>query len=119
MLDMEFISDIRRLLALMSIRRQNVLFSATFPDNIDAIANDLLGEADRIQVRRPNSMPKRSSETTTAWHRNATLRRWTSLRAKESGVCRSGLPGTTDKQMRNQIPPTACGIGAPERRSGC
>ena len=38
MLDMGFIPDIRRVLALLPKQRQNLLFSATFSDEIKALA---------------------------------------------------------------------------------
>jgi ATP-dependent RNA helicase RhlE len=38
MLDMGFIRDIRRILALLPAKRQNLLFSATFPDEIRKLA---------------------------------------------------------------------------------
>ena len=42
MLDMGFIHDIKRVLALLPKRRQNLLFSATFSDEIKALADTLL-----------------------------------------------------------------------------
>lgn len=41
-LDMGFIDDIRKVLALMPKKRQNLLFSATFPADIRQLAEDLL-----------------------------------------------------------------------------
>ena len=42
MLDMGFIRDIKRVLALLPKQRQNLLFSATFSDEIKALADGLL-----------------------------------------------------------------------------
>ena len=42
MLDMGFLPDIRRVIAMLPQQRQNLLFSATFPDDIRALANKLL-----------------------------------------------------------------------------
>jgi ATP-dependent RNA helicase RhlE len=42
MLDMGFIHDIRRVLAVMPTRRQTLMFSATMPREIKALANTLL-----------------------------------------------------------------------------
>ena len=39
MLDMGFIRDIKRMLALLPQQRQNLLFSATFSDEIKALAD--------------------------------------------------------------------------------
>ena len=54
MLDMGFIRDIRRILALLPARRQNLLFSATFSDEIRALANGLLHDPAMVQVARRN-----------------------------------------------------------------
>jgi ATP-dependent RNA helicase RhlE len=42
MLDMGFIRDIRKILALLPKQRQNLLFSATFSDEIKQLADGLL-----------------------------------------------------------------------------
>ncbi|MEZ5651479.1 MAG: DEAD/DEAH box helicase [Burkholderiaceae bacterium] len=55
MLDMGFIRDIRRVLALLPAQRQNLLFSATFSDEIRALARDLLDDPAEIQVARRNA----------------------------------------------------------------
>jgi ATP-dependent RNA helicase RhlE len=55
MLDMGFIRDIRRILALLPARRQNLLFSATFSDEIRALANGLLHDPAMVQVARRNA----------------------------------------------------------------
>jgi ATP-dependent RNA helicase RhlE len=55
MLDMGFIRDIRRVLALLPARRQNLLFSATFSDEIRALANGLLHDPAMVQVARRNA----------------------------------------------------------------
>jgi ATP-dependent RNA helicase RhlE len=55
MLDMGFIHDIRRILALLPKRRQNLLFSATFSDDIRSLANGLLDRPATIEVTPRNS----------------------------------------------------------------
>jgi ATP-dependent RNA helicase RhlE len=55
MLDMGFIKDIRRILALLPKRRQNLLFSATFSDEIKELADQLLNAPAMIEVARRNS----------------------------------------------------------------
>jgi ATP-dependent RNA helicase RhlE len=42
MLDMGFIRDIKRILALLPRKRQNLLFSATFSEEIRELADNLL-----------------------------------------------------------------------------
>ncbi len=55
MLDMGFIHDIRKVLALLPARRQNLLFSATFSDEIKALADRLLDNPRMIEVARRNT----------------------------------------------------------------
>jgi ATP-dependent RNA helicase RhlE len=55
MLDMGFIHDIRRVLAKLPARRQNLLFSATFSDDIKGLAEKLLRNPLEIEVARRNT----------------------------------------------------------------
>src|SRR5690606_23225694 len=55
MLDMGFIRDIRKVLAALPAKRQNLLFSATFSDEIKALADSLLDSPATIEVARRNS----------------------------------------------------------------
>jgi ATP-dependent RNA helicase RhlE len=55
MLDMGFIRDIRRILALLPQHRQNLLFSATFSDDIRALADGLLRQPVSVEVARRNT----------------------------------------------------------------
>ena len=55
MLDMGFIHDIRRVLSLLPKKRQNLLFSATFSDEIRTLANGLLDRPVSIEVARRNA----------------------------------------------------------------
>jgi ATP-dependent RNA helicase RhlE len=55
MLDMGFIRDIRKVLALLPPRRQNLLFSATFSDEIRRLAGDLLHDPANVEVARRNA----------------------------------------------------------------
>ncbi|GIL05139.1 DEAD/DEAH box helicase [Betaproteobacteria bacterium PRO7] len=54
MLDMGFIHDIKRVLAQLPKRRQNLLFSATFSDEIRALAHGLLHDPATVEVARRN-----------------------------------------------------------------
>jgi ATP-dependent RNA helicase RhlE len=56
MLDMGFLPDIRRILAALPGRRQNLLFSATLPAPIVELSRQLLSDPVRIDVER-RSMP--------------------------------------------------------------
>ena len=55
MLDMGFIRDIRRIIELLPAHRQNLLFSATFSDEITGLANAMLDEPAHIQIARRNA----------------------------------------------------------------
>src|ERR1700712_3998851 len=55
MLDMGFIHDIKRVLAKLPPKRQNLLFSATFSEEIKTLADSLLDRPALIEVARRNS----------------------------------------------------------------
>ena len=55
MLDMGFIHDIRRILALLPAQRQNLLFSATFPEEIRKLAASFMKHPMTVEVARRNT----------------------------------------------------------------
>ena len=55
MLDMGFIRDIRRIIELLPQQRQNLLFSATFSNDIKKLADSLLKDPTLIEVARRNA----------------------------------------------------------------
>lgn len=55
MLDMGFIRDIRKVLALIPKQKQTLLFSATFSNEIKKLANDLLKSPALVEVARHNT----------------------------------------------------------------
>ena len=55
MLDMGFIHDIKKVLALVPKKKQTLLFSATFSDDIKKLANGLLRSPKLIEVARQNA----------------------------------------------------------------
>lgn len=55
MLDMGFIHDIKRILALLPSRRQNLLFSATFSKEIKRLAGDYLHDPVRVEATPENT----------------------------------------------------------------
>jgi len=55
MLDMGFIHDIRRILALLPAQRQNLLFSATFPEEIRKLAASFMKNPMTVEVARRNT----------------------------------------------------------------
>ena len=61
MLDMGFIPDIKRILAMLPEARQSLLFSATFSNDIKKLADTMLKEPQLIEVAKRNTV----SETIT------------------------------------------------------
>ena len=59
MLDMGFIHDVKKVLALVPENKQSLLFSATFSDEIRALANGLLKNPESIQVTPRNTTVQR------------------------------------------------------------
>ena len=55
MLDMGFIRDIKKILKLLPEQRQNLLFSATFSNEIQLLAEDLLNKPVMIEVAKRNA----------------------------------------------------------------
>ncbi|WP_081298578.1 DEAD/DEAH box helicase [Gilliamella sp. wkB108] len=55
MLDMGFIHDIRRVIAKLPKKRQNLMFSATFSDEIKVLAQSILHSPESIAVAKNNS----------------------------------------------------------------
>ncbi|MBN9422368.1 MAG: RNA helicase [Candidatus Accumulibacter sp. 66-26] len=55
MLDMGFIHDIRRVLTLLPKQRQNLLFSATFSDEIRTLAAGIMSQPEYVEVARRNT----------------------------------------------------------------
>ncbi|HHO59496.1 MAG TPA: ATP-dependent RNA helicase RhlE [Thiotrichales bacterium] len=63
MLDMGFIHDIRKVLALLPRQKQTLLFSATFSNEIKRLANDLLETPALIEVARRNTAAESVTQT--------------------------------------------------------
>ncbi|MDA3946146.1 MAG: DEAD/DEAH box helicase [Helicobacteraceae bacterium] len=55
MLDMGFIHDIKKVMAMLPKKRQNLLFSATFSEEIKTLADRLLNSPELIEVARRNT----------------------------------------------------------------
>ncbi len=63
MLDMGFINDIRKILALLPKQRQNLMFSATFSDDIRKLAKGLVNDPIEISVSPRNT----TAESVAQW----------------------------------------------------
>lgn len=55
MLDMGFVKDIRRVIALLPTKRQNLLFSATYSDDIKKLCESILKNPVIVEVARRNT----------------------------------------------------------------
>ena len=63
MLDMGFKRDIEKVIKQLPKRRQNLLFSATFPKEIQRLASKLLNSPKKIQVASENSTAENVKQT--------------------------------------------------------
>jgi ATP-dependent RNA helicase RhlE len=54
MLDMGFLPDIRRIIELLPVRRQNLMFSATFSDDIRRLSGSILNDPSVVEVAARN-----------------------------------------------------------------
>jgi ATP-dependent RNA helicase RhlE len=55
MLDMGFINDIRKIIKLLPTKRQNLLFSATYTDDVRKLANSILSNPVSVEVTPRNT----------------------------------------------------------------
>ena len=62
MLDMGFIHDIKKVLAIVPAKKQSLLFSATFSDEIKALADKLLNQPALIEVARRNATAEKIAQ---------------------------------------------------------
>lgn len=63
MLDMGFMPDLKRIIALLPKNRQNLLFSATFADEIKKLADVLMNNPALIEVARRNAANENVTQT--------------------------------------------------------
>ncbi len=63
MLDMGFLPDVKRILALLPKSRQNLLFSATITPEVMRVAGDTLHDPIRIEVSPPSTPIERIAQT--------------------------------------------------------
>ncbi|WP_372972741.1 DEAD/DEAH box helicase [Marinobacter sp.] len=63
MLDMGFIRDIRKILALLPAKRQNLLFSATFSNEIRTLAQGLLNNPVQVEVAARNTTAEKVKQS--------------------------------------------------------
>lgn len=70
MLDMGFLRDIKKIMALMPSKRQNLLFSATFSKDIKALANDILNHPVLVEATPENTTVEKINQQ--VYHVNKT-----------------------------------------------
>src|SRR4029079_15943123 len=63
MLDMGFIRDIKRIIAVLPKQRQSLLFSATFSDDVRALAASLLNKPGSVDVAPRNTASELVQQT--------------------------------------------------------
>ena len=63
MLDMGFLRDIKKILALLPSKRQNLLFSATFSKEIKTLANDFLHHPVLVEATPENTTVEKIEQT--------------------------------------------------------
>ena len=76
MLDMGFLPDIKRILSVLPPQRQNLMFSATFSEDIKKLANQIMRNPTLIEVARRNAPPElvtHSAYEIPAGHKHALL----------------------------------------------
>jgi ATP-dependent RNA helicase RhlE len=112
MLDMGFIHDIRKVLALLPKHRQNLLFSATYSDEIKRLADGLLHAPAMIEVARRNT----AAETVTqhVYRVDKAAKRDLLIHLVESGQWFQVLVFTRTKHGANRLAEqlVRAGIGA-------
>ncbi|HWE72910.1 MAG TPA: DEAD/DEAH box helicase [Stellaceae bacterium] len=59
MLDMGFIHDVKRIIATLPKERQTLFFSATMPNDVEKLANNILKEPVRVEVTPPATTVER------------------------------------------------------------
>ncbi|HAU1152304.1 TPA: DEAD/DEAH box helicase [Legionella pneumophila] len=73
MLDMGFIHDIKKIIKLLPLKRQNLLFSATFTPEVRTLARGILNKAVEIDIAPRNTAVKTIKQTVYPVDRNHKL----------------------------------------------
>ena len=101
MLDMGFIKDIRKILALLPKKRQNLLFSATFSADIRKLTGDLLVNPLKIEVAVENAAAETIDQIVYTVNKNAKTALLTHL--VKSNNWQQVLVFTTTKHGANKL----------------
>ena len=114
MLDMGFLPDIRRVLAQLPSKRQNLLFSATMPPPIAALAREMLRTPVAINVEKPSAPPPQIRHT--AYPVAQELKGALLLELLHGSDLRSVLAFTRTKHRANRLQKFLARHGVPSDR---
>jgi ATP-dependent RNA helicase RhlE len=114
MLDMGFLPDIRRVLAQLPSKRQNLLFSATMPPPIAALAREMLRTPVAINVEKPSAPPPKIRHT--AYPVAQELKGALLLELLHGSDLRSVLAFTRTKHRANRLQKFLARHGVPSDR---
>ena len=111
MLDMGFVHDVKKVLARLPAKRQNLLFSATFSKDITDLANKLLHNPERIEVTPPNTTVERIEQR--VYRIGATSKRVLLAHLITQGAWEQVLVFTRTKHGANRLAEYLCKHGLP------
>jgi ATP-dependent RNA helicase RhlE len=101
MLDMGFIHDVRRLVALLPKRRQSLFFSATMPKAIVELASTILRNPEHVEVTPPATTVEKIAQQ--VWHVDSSSKREALLHCLDSNTEGLALVFTGMKHVANRI----------------
>jgi ATP-dependent RNA helicase RhlE len=112
MLDMGFLPDVKRVLKRLPARRQTLLFSATMPDAIAALAKEMLRDPIRVEADRPSTTAK--GVTHAAYPVASELKSALLVELMKRGTIGSVIAFTRTKHRANRLADylTRHGVGA-------
>jgi len=101
MLDMGFIHDVRRLIALLPKQRQSLFFSATMPETIVQLASTILRNPKHVEVTPPATTVEKIAQQ--VWHVDSASKREALLHCVERQGGGLTLVFTGMKHVANRI----------------
>ena len=101
MLDMGFINDIKKVLAILPAQKQTLLFSATYSDDIKKLSNKLLKAPTLIEVARANTSSEIVKQA--IYHVDKTRKRELLTQLIQDGKWKQVLVFTRTKHGANRL----------------
>ncbi|MBF0334961.1 MAG: DEAD/DEAH box helicase [Alphaproteobacteria bacterium] len=111
MLDMGFVRDVRKIVAAVPAKRQTMLFSATMPQEVTALANSLMSDPVRVEVTPPSTTVERIEQRVMFVTRDDKRHLLVNL-LKAEGVGRA-IVFTRTKHGANRVAEQLCKMGVP------